>query len=182
MLVSLIGPTNIGKFSEIIGKPVPEIKSLAKAVGESLAKSGAKLLVGFNYSGMIRLVGDAYKTAGGKELQIVYTENDWDWDTQPYLSSVKLADKAIKQEDWHKLLHFLVTEPDFVVCAGLSAGVMAEIGYMKWNYQESKGMVKKLIGIKPLLRDGKFPPEFEFDMKEIISYAEPKDLAKALKG
>ncbi|MBW3016899.1 hypothetical protein KY316_00880 [Candidatus Woesearchaeota archaeon] len=78
------------------------------------------------------------------------------------------------------MLLTLVTDSDLVICAGLSAGTFAELGYMKWNYQEKKGKVKALIGIKELLNSGKVPSEFE-DMSNIIVISSVADLDKIIK-
>jgi hypothetical protein len=61
----------------------------------------------------------------------------------------------------------------------LSAGVLVELGYMKWNHQEGKGNVKKLIGIKEFIPRG-FPPEISYDMKDMITICSIKDLDKCL--
>jgi len=106
------------------------------------------------------------------------TDNDSDWETKPYKKYEQEADILIKKDSWHDLLLSLVTDSDVVICAGLSAGSMVKLGYMKWNYQEGKG-VKTLIGIKELLRGEQFPPEFN-DMKDIIQVISIKELSSFL--
>jgi len=179
MKVSLIGPTNVKKLSKIIGKPIEEIEKIAKEVGETLAKNDCELVVVFNYSGLIKIVGNSYKQAGGK-LEMLYTENDYDWDTELYMGHLEESDSKTKKDSWHDMLLSLVTDSDIVLCAGLSGGVLAELGYMKWNYQDKKGKVNALIGIKELLRDGEFPPEISFDMQDLISLSSVDDLDEHL--
>ena len=181
MRVSLLGPTNLKKFASIIEKDEADIAQLAKDLGTSLAKQNCQLHVVFNLSGMLKLVADAYKAAGGK-LTMLYTENDYDWETKPYLSNLQEGDKTVKYPSWHDMLLSLVTDSDIVICAGLSAGVMAELGYMKWNYQEKKGKVKWLIGIKEFLRDGQFPPEIGMDMSNLVKICSVEKLHESIEG
>ena len=139
--VSLLGPTNLKKFSAITGLDEQAIAPLAKKVGAATAKSGAILTVVFNYAGMLELVGEAHKKAGGT-LRMLYTEktpDSNDWDTAPYEHHLKEADETEKLPSWHHMLLSLVSNPDLVVCAGLSAGVLAELAYMKWNMAEKRG-------------------------------------------
>jgi len=180
MRVSLLGPTNIKKFSSIIGKDSAEIEQLAKEIGIILAKKKCELQVVFNLSGMLKMVADAYKSAGGK-LTMLYTENDYDWETKPYLPLLKEADKKIKYNTWHDMLLALVSDAEYVVCAGLSAGVFAELAYIKWNHQENKCKIKSLVGIAEFLRDGTFPPEVAYDLNDKIVYTNVKELANALR-
>ena len=179
MKISILGPTNMEKFSVLINKPLDEIKRIGEEVGKEIAKSKNSLVVVFNYSGMLKIVGDSYKKEGGK-LEMLYTENDYDWETKIYMNDLREANVRIKKESWHDMLLSLVKDSDLVICAGLSSGVFAEIAYMKWNYQENKGKVKALIGIKELLRKGKFPKEFSFDMKKMITICSFKDLNKII--
>lgn len=177
MKVSILGPTNLGKFSNITGKNIEEIETIAKDIGKTLAENECKLVVVFNYSGMIKLVGDSYKKHGGK-LEMLYTENDYDWYTDIYMKHLKEANVKTKKESWHDMLLSLVTDSDIVVCAGLSAGVLVELGYMKWNHQENKGKVKALIGIKEFLKNG-FPLEIS-DLNKLIVLTSVKNLQKTV--
>ncbi|MBI2583028.1 MAG: hypothetical protein HYW25_00015 [Candidatus Aenigmarchaeota archaeon] len=179
MKVSLLGPTNMEKFSRIVGKSPEEIRPLAEETGKIIAESKCNLIVVFNYSGMLKLVGDSYKKHGGK-LEMLYTENDHDWETDIYMKHLKEADVKTKAESWHDMLLRLVKASDLAICAGLSAGVLAELGYMKWNYQEGKGKVKALIGIMEFLRGEKFPPEISFDMEKLIVISSVNGLEKAI--
>ena len=180
MKISLLGPTNMENFSKIVGLSLKEIEIKAKKIGMDIAKNNLQLVV-FGYSGMLKLVGDSYRKNGGK-LEMLYTENDYDWDTEIYMKHLKEADIKTKKESWHDMLLNLVKDSDIVICAGLSAGVFAELGYMKWNYQENKGKVKALIGIKEFLRNGEFPPEISSDMNKFMIVSSVEDLDKTLKS
>ena len=175
MKVSILGPTNMKKFSTLTGKTLQDIAKIAKEIGKTLAKNGCEVVCVFNYSGMLRLIGEAYKKEGGK-LEMLYTENDYDWDTKPYLGYLKEANHTTKKEGWHDMLLSLVKDSDIVICAGLSAGVFAELGYMKWNYQENKGRVKIIVGIKELLRGEEFPHEGSFGMDTFIHVVSSSEL------
>ena len=179
MKVSLLGPTNMKKFSILLGREMKYINSISEKLGETLAEKKADLVVVFNYDGMLKLVGDSYMKKGGK-IEMLYTENDYDWETKPYMKNLTIAGKKVKTPSWHDMLLKLVSDSDIILCAGLSAGGLAELAYMKWNHQDGKGRVKKLIGIKELLRGGKFPEEIAFDIKDITTVVSIKDLPKAL--
>lgn len=181
MKISLLGPTNMEKFSKLVGLSTKEIGVKAKEIGENIARNNLQLVVIFNYSGMLKLVGDSYKKYGGK-LEMLYTENDYDWDTEIYMKHLKEADIRTKKKSWHDMLLSLVKDSDIVICAGLSAGVFAELGYMKWNYQENKGKVKALIGVKEFLRNEEFPPEISSDMNKFMIISSVDDLDKTLKS
>jgi hypothetical protein len=122
MKVSILGPTNLNKFSKITGKSQEEIETIAKSIGKIIAENKCNLVVVFNYAGMLKLVGDSYKKNKGK-LEMLYTENDYDWDTKIYMNYFKEADIKTKKDSWHDMLLSLVTDSDLVICAGLSAGV-----------------------------------------------------------
>ncbi len=49
------------KFSKIIGKSQTQIEQIAVGIGKILAENKCRLVVVFNYSGMLKLVGDSYK-------------------------------------------------------------------------------------------------------------------------
>jgi hypothetical protein len=167
MKISLLGPTNLKKFSKLTGLSQEQIEDYAANLGELIAKNHLQLMVFFNYSGMLKLVGDSYKRHGGK-LEMIYTENDYDWETKCYVEDLRQADILTKKDSWHDMILHIVSEPDIVLCAGLSSGVFAELGYMKWNHQDKRGRVKALIGVKELLRGHAFPPELEYDMNKFM--------------
>jgi len=180
MKISILGPTNMDKFSKLINKPINEIENISKEIGKVIAKNKFQLVVVFNYSGMLKIIGDSYKKEGG-ELEMLYTENDEDWETKRYMKNLNEANIKTKKESWHDMLLSLVKDSDLVLCAGLSSGVFAELAYMKWNYQEKKGNVRALIGIKELLRNNEFPPEISFDLNKLMVVDSIKNLDKIIK-
>lgn len=179
MKISIIGPTNIEALSLHIGKSVSDIEKIGKEVGKSLVGIADELFVVFNYVGMLKVVGDAYKNAGG-ELTMLYTENNYDWATEDYMKFLPAGDKLLKKPSWHDMLLDLVTKTDVVICVGISAGVLAELAYMKWNWGELKG-AKKLIGIKELLNDEIFPVEVVNDTGDFAKVVSCAELLNALK-
>ncbi|OHA27883.1 MAG: hypothetical protein A3D56_01550 [Candidatus Taylorbacteria bacterium RIFCSPHIGHO2_02_FULL_45_35] len=175
MKISLIGPTNIDNLSKATGRSVAEIETLAAEIGRELAIGGHELTTMYNYGGMLKVAGDAYRKAGGK-LRMLYTRNDFDWETVPYLSNLAFADIQLETKDWHELLWTLITKTDVVLCVGLSSGVFTEMGYMNWNFQEKKG-AKALVGIKELIRGGEFPIELTLQMRDfarVVPFSELK--------
>ncbi|MBW2982909.1 hypothetical protein KY327_01245 [Candidatus Woesearchaeota archaeon] len=166
MRVGLLGPTNMDKFCRLTGLTREQAGEKAAAVGKAVADAGHELRVVFNYGGMLKLVGDAYKEAGGK-LTMIATRNDYDWDVEHYLGDLAHADEVEEKPSWHDMLLSLVTDSDVVVCAGLSSGVLVELGYMKWNVQDERGKVQKLVLVEDLLRDGRLPPELGVELDRI---------------
>ena len=75
-----------------------------------------ELVVVFNYDGMLRLVGDSYRKNGGK-IEMLYTENDYDWKTENYMKNLSIAARSTKTASWHDMLLKLVSDSDIVVCA-----------------------------------------------------------------
>lgn len=179
MRVSILGPTNLRKFYSNIGLTAEDVEAKARVIGRTLARYKCEVVVVFNYEGMLKLVGDAYKGYGGK-LIMLHTDNDSDWEILPYVPLLEHASEAVKKESWHDMLLSLVGDSEIVICTGLSAGVFVELGYMKWNYQDKKGKCKDLIGIKELLRDGDFPPEISKDIEKLITVIPMTELEKTL--
>jgi hypothetical protein len=181
MKVSLIAPSNVEKLSSIIGKPIGEIETISKEVGRILARSCCQLVVIFDHNGVRALVADSFKENGG-ELEMLYTKNDYDWHVNAsMMGHLEEADIRTEKASWHDMLLSLVKDSDLVVCAGLSAGVFAEIGYMKWDYEQNTGKVKALIGIEELLPDGKFPKEISYDaVGKLLEVSSVKGLPKAI--
>ena len=179
MRVSILGPTNLVKFASILQVPQKEIEQKGQEIGKALADGKHQVRVVFNYAGMLKLIGDSCQKQGG-QVEMLYTTNDYDWDTKGYLPFLKEAQKTTESPSWHDMLLSLVRETDVVLCAGLSAGVFAELAYMKWDHQESKGHVKALLGIKELLRGGRFPPEMSKDLAGLIRIVPCAKLKAAL--
>lgn len=181
MKVSLLGPTNLEKFSQITGRSLSSIRQDAATIGSALAQAGVELRVVFNYAGMLRFVGDAFKVGGGR-LSMLFTANDEEWETKCYEAFLQQANVLEEKRSWHEVLASLVSDADVVVCAGLSAGVFVELGYMKWNLQDGRGRVKRLILIKELVRDERLPPELAAELDSITTIVSLEDLAKTLQS
>lgn len=179
--VGIIGPTNIPKLSKLTRKPQEFLLEKAQLIGKILAEANCELWINSD-KGMLVAIGRAYKDFGGKKLVILYPEKGEPWPkehTKPY---IKNADELRKEPNWFWSNYNVTALPDLVICVGLSAGTLSELAYIKWNHQLKCGSLKKLIGIKELLRDGRFPPEIEVDIKDIIQYVEKtEDLRNFLK-
>lgn len=178
MKISLLGPTNLKKLAEITGITSEQIETAAKEVANAIAASGELQMV-FDLNGILELVANEYKSAGGK-LTLLYTENDYDWETKPYMHFLEQADETIQLDSWHDMLLHLVKNTDVVVCAGLSSGVWAELAYIKWNHVEGKCNLKAIVGIKNLLRNGEFPPELSHELQDKIIYTDAANLSEKL--
>ena len=169
------------KFCRLTGLTREQAGEKAAAVGTAIAGAGHELRVVFNYGGMLKLVGDAYKEAGG-ELSMIATRNDYDWDVEHYLEDLAHADRVEEKPSWHDMLLSLVSDSDIVVCAGLSSGVLVELGYMKWNVQDERGKVKRIILVEDLLRDGRLPPEIGENLAGLAVTVKASGIRQVLTG
>ena len=77
MKICILWPTNIKKFSILIGKSIEEIISTTHKIRKILAENNHQAVMVFNYTEMLKLLGDAYKHNRGK-FEMLYTENDYD--------------------------------------------------------------------------------------------------------
>jgi hypothetical protein len=179
MKVSILGPTNMKKFSKIMELPEEDIESKARVIGRILAKHDCEVYITFNYEGMAKLIGDAYKQNNGK-LKMLFTKDESWIHTEKLLENLKEAEETIEYADWHEITAHIVSDSDVVICCGLSAGVFLELGYMKYNVQFEKGKIKSLICIPELIRDGKLPPELEVELDKILDVVPIADLDKFL--
>lgn len=112
----------------------------------------------------------------------MYTENEKDWGAKKFLVNLKKAEKITKKHSWHEVLLEPVSNFDVVICTGLSAGVLAEPGYMKWNLFDKKGKVKVLVGITEFLSGGQFPPEIAYPLRKIIALPSVDNLEQTLRA
>jgi hypothetical protein len=167
------------KFSKLTGKSASEWHKIAKSIGKILADAGCEVVLLYDYITIRQVIGEEYKKHGGK-LTMLWTDKDEYWQTKKALPLLKYADKKIKKKNWTDTLFSLVSDVDVVLVCGLSTGVFVELGFMKFSLREGKQYVKKIIGIKELLRDKKFPPEIDQDLKKITEYVSYKDLGKVL--
>lgn len=167
--VGVIGPTNVPKVAKITGKPQEFFLEKAESIGKVLAEKNCEVWVNSD-KGMLVAVGRAYKEAGGKKLVVLYPEKGEPWPKEHAKPYVRYADELRKEPNWFWSNYNVVTLPDLCVCAGLSAGTLSELAYIKWNRQLGCGNLKKLLGVAELLRDNRFPPEIEIDIKDIIEY------------
>ncbi len=179
--IGVIGPTNVQKLTRLTRKPANFFLKRARQIGRILADIGAELWVNSD-QGMLVGVIRGYREARGKKIVILWPRKSEPWPRDHAKHYVKYADFVRKEPNWFWTNYNVVALPDICVCVGLSAGTLSELAYIKWNYKLKRGRLKRLVVIKELLRDGKFPPEIEFDIKQILTYiGKTKDLAKALK-
>ena len=179
--VGIIGPTNIPKLSKLMGKPQEFFLEKSKIIGKILAETDCELWVNSD-KGMLVAIARAYKDFGGKKLVILYPDKGEPWPKEHSKPYIKNADEIRKELNWFWSNYNVTALPDLCICVGLSAGTLSELAYIKWNYQLKCGNLKKLIGIKELLRDGKLPAEIEVDIKDIVQYIDKtEDLEDVLR-
>jgi len=179
--VGIIGPTNIPKLSKLMKKPISFFLEKARIIGKILAEKDCELWINSD-KGMLAAIGRAYKKFGGKKCVVLYPKKGEPWPKDHTFPYIKFADEIKKEPNWFWSNYNVIAIPDICICVGLGAGVLSELAYIKWNWQLKCGRLKKLITIKELLREGKLPPEIEFDIKEILEYIEKvEDLKDHLK-
>lgn len=178
--IGVIGPTNLEKLSEITRKPTDFYLERAKAMGKILAETDCELWVNSD-KGMIFNTGKSYKENNGKKLVVVYPHKPEPWPQEHTIPYKENADVVKKMSNWFLANYSVVTDPEVCICAGLSAGTLSELAYIKWNCQFKQGNLKKLIAVRELLRDRKLPPEIELDVKDVLIYIEKiEDLKEIL--
>lgn len=167
--VGIIGPTNIVNMSMCIDKPKEIILEILEDIGKTLALLDCELWVNSD-KGTLSEIAKAYKMSGGKKLVVLYPKNGKPWPkghTEPYK---KIADEIREEKDWFYCNYNVVSLPDVCVCVGLSPGTFSELAYINWNQRLKCGNSKRLIGVRDLLRNHKFPIEFETELKDFIFY------------
>lgn len=175
--VGVIGPTNLQKLSRLTKKPVRFFISRAEQIGEILAEMDCELWINSD-KGIGDIVAKSYKKNKGKKLVILYPKKSEPWPRKHARPYIKNADILRKEPNWFWTNYNVTALPDLCLCAGLSAGTLSELAYIKWNYQLKRGRMKRLIAIRELLRGKKLPLEIEADIKKILIYL---DEAKELK-
>ncbi len=178
--IGIIGPTNLLKISKIIGKPVSFLRSKGAEIGRLAAENNAEIWINSD-NGITMEAADGYKKHGGKKLVMLFSVKDEPWPNQHSVVFTAKADVLRKEKNWFWANYNVVSLPDVCVCAGLSAGTLCELAYIKWDVKLNRGKLKKLVAIKELLRDRKLPPEIEMDVKKILVYIDKvEDLASFL--
>lgn len=167
--VGIIGPTNILKLSQLTGKSTEFLLEKAKIIGQILAEKDCELWVNSD-KGMLVAIARAYKDNSGKKCVVLYPSKGEPWPKEHTVPYIKNADELRKEPNWFWSNYNVTTMPEICICVGLSAGTLSELAYIKWNHQFKCGNLKKLIGIKELLRGGILPPEIEVDIEEIVQY------------
>lgn len=177
--VGIIGPTNLQKLSQLTKKPTSFFLQKAEQIGELLAETGCELWVNSD-KGMAENVARSYKKNNGKKLVILYPQKSEPWPKKHARPYKKNADFLRKEPNWFWSNYNVTALPEICICTGLSAGTLSELAYIKWNYQLKRGNLKKLIGVRELLRDKKLPAEIEVDIKKILTYINKTEELKPL--
>ncbi|PJE69445.1 MAG: hypothetical protein COU98_02020 [Candidatus Staskawiczbacteria bacterium CG10_big_fil_rev_8_21_14_0_10_38_10] len=180
--IGVIAPTNIKKLSKLTNKSVSFFIDKTKEIGKILAEIDCELWVNSD-KGIIFEIAKSYKKNKGKKLVVLYPGKGEPWPnihTEPYK---RYADELRKEKNWFWANYNIIALTDICICAGLSAGVLSELAYIKWNCQLKRGNLRKLIAIKELLRSKKLPPEIEVDIKDKLIYIKRvEQLKKTIKN
>lgn len=181
--VGIIGPTNIPNLSQCIGMHEQVILEVLEEIGKTLADLNCEVWVNSDRGTLVE-IAKAYKKHGGKKLVVLYPKKGEPWPkghAEPYKEG---ADEIREEKNWFMCNYNVISLPDVCVCVGLSPGAFSELAYINWDQRLKCGNIKRLVGIRDLLRDGKFPIEFETELKDFIFYTNSwglKDFLKELK-
>ena len=167
--IGIIGPTNMEKLVWLTKKSSRFFLEKAESIGKTIAKLGHELWVNSD-GGMIRYVAHSYKEHGGKRLVMLYPKKGEPWPNTHAKVYLKHADILSPQRNWFWANYGVVAIPDVCICVGLSAGTLSELAYIKWNYQFSRGNMKRLIAIQELMRGERLPLEIEVEIRHILTY------------
>lgn len=179
--VGIIGPTNMQKLTRLTKKPKSFFLEKAKEIGRILASHNCEVWVNSD-GGMPGNVARSYKKHKGRSLVVLYPKKSNPWPnkhTQPYR---KVADKVSTQPNWFWTNYKVVSIPSLCICAGLSAGTLSELAYIKWNNQFHQGSLKNLVVVEELVRGKILPPEIGVEVQHMVTYIKKtKDLDRFLK-
>ncbi|MDO8654995.1 MAG: hypothetical protein Q7R48_01040 [bacterium] len=179
--VSIIGPTDLDRLSELLGLSAKQILDMAVRVGEIIADAGHELWVNPD-GGMLAAVAEAYKAHGGKKLVVLVPQSSDPWPTnhaQPY---VQTADQVEMRPSWFHTNYAVVSEVDICICVGLSTGTFSELAYIKWDVKHDSPTTKlrKLLAVRELIRGGELPPEFFGKLGDVLRYVNAIEELSAL--
>jgi hypothetical protein len=152
-------------------------------VGRTIAEAGHDLATVMGYSGMLEAVGQGHYEAGGKKREMYWCpHDDGYWNAEEYRSFTEHPHitHVTEKDTWHDVLYSLVSDSKYVVCAGVSGGVLLEMGHIRFNEGEGRGEMKKFIGIEELLREGRLPIEFSSKVTEKLKIISLSELGKEL--
>lgn len=172
--IGIIGPTNLKKLSRLTGKSINFFNQKAKEIGKFLAEIKCELWVNSD-GGMVFNIAKSYKKYGGEKLVILYPLKGEPWPKNHAKPFRKYGDKVRMEPNWFWTNYNVVSLTDLCICAGLSAGTLSELAYIKWDCKLKCGRLKKLIAIRELLRDKRLPPEIEVDIKNKLFYIDKVD-------
>jgi hypothetical protein len=171
--VSIIGPTDLDRLSELLGLSKKQILDMAVQIGKAIADAEHELWVNPD-GGMLAAVAEAYKAHGGKNLVMLAprSSNPWPVDhAQPFL---QIADQVRMRPSWFQTNYAVVSEVDICVCVGLSTGTFSELAYIKWDvkHDSQTKRLKKLLVVRELVRGGELPPEFFGKLGDVLQYVD----------
>lgn len=165
---------------KLTGKPESFFEERASRIGSVLAALGLELWVNSD-KGMLRLVASSYRASGGKKLVVLFPAGGHPWPNEHAEEHTEYADEVIEEPSWFETNYKVVSEPEFCVCVGLSAGTLSELAYIKWDRQFHKGNLRALYVVEELVRGKVLPPEIEVEIKGILRYvATAEDLEAEL--
>ncbi|MDZ4231678.1 MAG: hypothetical protein U1C72_00295 [Candidatus Pacearchaeota archaeon] len=157
------------KLTRLTGKPESFFEERAQHIGSTLARSGAELWVNSD-RGMLYNVASSYRENKGVKLVVLFPASGHPWPNAHAEAHVGYADEVMEEPSWFETNYKVVSEPDFCVCVGLSAGTLSELAYIKWNCQFQKGNLRRLYVVQELVRGETLPLEIEEEVESVLKY------------
>lgn len=169
--VGIIGPTDLSMLAQFVGRSREELVERGTLVGRILARAGVELWVVAD-GGMLDAVASGYKEHDGPNLVILLPRRGAEWPIDHALPYAEKADEVRRTRDWVTANVDVVTEPDLVVCVGLSPGTYSEFAYIRWNirWPPQERSMRELIVIKEFIRGGELPPEHRGVLRPVLRY------------
>lgn len=171
--VGVIGPTDIQKLAEQVGRPQEFFRERAALIGRMLADLKYELWVNAEARGMPFIVAEAYRATGGKRLVVLTPQSDEPWPRVSAEELLSLAWKEVPRVDWFQANYGVVSLPDVCICTGRSPGTLSELAYIAWNVRFAvEHKLRHLVAVRELLRDSSLPFEVEEAVPTLLRYVE----------
>lgn len=169
--VGVIGPSNVVKLQKILGKPVEELTERAQAVGRILAQASCELWVNAD-GGMLLAAYKEYLDFQGPNLVMLYPQLAEPWPNEHTQEFLRYARETRRELDWFWCNYNVIHLTDLCICVGLSNGTLGELADIGFDVRFKMSGLKHLIGLRELLREGRFPFEIEIEVASILTYLE----------
>jgi len=176
MKIVVLGTGDMTKIPRFTDVSAEDLNNIISELGEVIAKKGHELII-IPDEGVPIEVAKAYKENGGKKVIGFVPVNDKTFGVDYIQEFLPILDEKIEVNDWYDASGEIAASGDICIVLGVSPGIMAEIGYLKYHYKKL-GCKTKLYWLKKTLSA---PIHKELDEELNINYVDSvRDLEKVL--